>query len=182
MSSSGKLLGLFSLLFVFCVMTEATPGAFADNRVNVPQKQTFINVPMNQEIDVEGSDDDVDSTSSESSTSSEVDTDTDTDTDTNDADAATGLNAVGSGDQVGGNLLPILSGNGKHLPNTGVQGRGQNQMFGRESGSSGQSVGIAFAVLALVALVVVGAFFVIRRQRSSHALARYEEQQMIEKS
>ncbi|XP_003730169.2 uncharacterized protein LOC100890642 [Strongylocentrotus purpuratus] len=176
MSSSGKLLGLLSLLFVFCVMTEATPGAFADNRVNVPQKQTFINVPMNQEMDVEGSDDDVDSTSSESSTSSEVDTDTDTDTDTNDADAATGLNAVGSGDQVGGNLLPILSGNGKHLPNTGV--RGQNQIFGRESGSSGQSVGIAFAVLGLVALVVVGAVFAIRSQRRSYVIS--EEPQMTE--
>nr|XP_054755821.1 uncharacterized protein LOC129261809 [Lytechinus pictus] len=52
---------------------------------------------------------------------------------------------------------------------------------------SGRKVGgnlaTVFGVLGLVAVVVVGAFFVLRRQRRSYVLARYEEQQlMMEKS
>ncbi|XP_011669165.1 uncharacterized protein LOC105440560 [Strongylocentrotus purpuratus] len=153
MSSTGKMLGLCCLLFVFCLMTEARRGAV--NRVHAPQKQTMVDmVPMNGSSSLSGS------MSSESSESSETDSDNDVDTATNDAAApAAGVGApvqVAGGNQVAGNMLP------------NTRARDQNVMFGRASGSSGQAVGIAVAVVGLVAVVVAGAVFAIRRQRRAN--------------
>ncbi|XP_041463733.1 uncharacterized protein LOC121414733 [Lytechinus variegatus] len=160
MASTGKMFGLFCLLFVSCIVAEARRG------INVPQKQVVgATTPTTQMITTTADDDSV---SSESSESSEYDMDNDADEDVaaaaagNNA-AATGNNAaavpagapvsVGSGNQVAGNMLP------------NTRARGNNGVFGRESAASGQTVAIALAAVGVVVVVIAGAVFAIRKHR-----------------
>lgn len=146
-------------------MTEARakfPG-MARN-IATPEKQTLSNpqAPMAQT-------DDASTSASSESTSSE--TDDDDAAPVAAAPAVAPVPAVAPA-PVGGNL-PFLAANGRQLPNIGA--RDPNLIFGRGSGSSGKSVGIAFAVLALIAVVVVGAYFSVRKYRPRFALFEEEE-------
>eukprot|EP00057_Strongylocentrotus_purpuratus_P014690 XP_011669164.1 PREDICTED: uncharacterized protein LOC105440559 [Strongylocentrotus purpuratus] len=144
-------------------MTEAKakfPG-MARN-IAPPQKQTLSDpqAPMAQT-------DDASTSASSESTSSETDDD-----DAAAAPAAAAPAPAPAVAPVGGNL-PFLAANGRQLPNIGA--RDPNLIFGRGSGSSGKSVGIAFAVLALIAVVVVGAYFSVRKYRPRFAMFEEEE-------
>ena len=149
------------ILIAFCLVSEAAKAQKAGGQLRAPLKQTLLDVPLNQDMESDTdseSDVDSDSTSSESSevdsdTSSDMDTDTGTDT----SDASAG-SLVYAGNQAAGNPNPNVHGN---LPN--MQKGNRNQL---NSGSnSGKNAGIAFAVLALVGLVVAGAMFAIRKYR-----------------
>ncbi|XP_054755819.1 uncharacterized protein LOC129261808 [Lytechinus pictus] len=152
MVSSAKIICLVAFLSALCLVAEARakfPGVA--KHIGSPQKQTQINpqAPMAQT--------DASASASSESMSSETDDD---DAAANTAAAAAPAAAAPA--PIGGNL-PMLAANGRQLPNTGA--RDPNQMFGRGSGSSGKSVGVAFAVLALIAVVVAGAYFGVRKYR-----------------
>ncbi|XP_041463820.1 uncharacterized protein LOC121414830 [Lytechinus variegatus] len=151
MVSSAKIVCLVAFLGALCLVTEARakfPGVA--KLIGSPQKQTQIDpqAPMAQT--------DPSASASSESMSSE------TDDDDAAANTAAAAPAAAAPAPIGGNL-PMLAANGRQLPNTGA--RDPNQMFGRGSGSSGTSVGVAFAVLALIAVVVVGAYFGVRKYR-----------------
>ncbi|XP_054754467.1 autotransporter adhesin BpaC-like [Lytechinus pictus] len=168
MASTGKMFGLFCLLFVFCIMAEARQG------LNVPQKQTMGDTTPTTQMNTTTTDDD-DSVSSESTESSEDDMDNDADEDiaaaaTGNNAAATGNNAAATGNNAAaapaGAPVSVGSGNqvaGNMLPNT--RARGHNGVFGRESAASGQTVAIALAAVGVVAVVIAGAVFAIRKHR-----------------
>ncbi|XP_003730168.1 uncharacterized protein LOC100890564 [Strongylocentrotus purpuratus] len=176
MASSGKLICFFALIAACCLVTEARrSGKTREVRhvVGAPQKQTMFDFPFDQTVvggsaaagsvgastSVFGSD---------SESSEESDLDMDMDTDINEVDAAdTPAMVGGNGNQVGGNLLPFLSGGRAGGRAAAPEAGNADQLLSRTSGSSGRGVGIAFAVMGLLTVIVAAAAFTLRKYRHS---------------
>ncbi|XP_041463734.1 uncharacterized protein LOC121414734 [Lytechinus variegatus] len=176
MASNGMLFCIFALIAALCVVTEAgRPGRIRNARhvVGAPQKQTMFDIPFDQtmnSVPFAGSAGSVGASSvfvmdSGSSEESDLDMDVDMadmDTDANEVDAGDAPVMVG-GNQVNGNLLPFLSND----RGDAVEAGNADQLLSRTSGSSARGVGIAFAVLGLLTVIVAAAAITLRKYRHS---------------
>nr|XP_054754468.1 uncharacterized protein LOC129260526 [Lytechinus pictus] len=175
MASNGMLFCIFALIAALCVVTEAgRPGEIRKTRhvVGAPQKQTMFDIPFDQtnSVPVAGSAGSVGASSvfvmdSGSSEESDLDMDVDMadmDTDANEVDAGDAPVMVG-GNQVNGNLLTFLSND----RGDAVEAGNADSLLSRTSGSSARGVGIAFAVLGLLIVIVAAAAFTLRKYRHS---------------
>ncbi|XP_072167315.1 uncharacterized protein [Diadema setosum] len=163
---------MVALLLAFCLVANASHVAKAVKRnVGAPQEQNMFDMPFAQTgPSLDGSIMDMDSSSSSESEEigSVVDMDMDMDMDTDGNAAAGGAAAAGvnpAGNQLAGNTFGRV-GNapstfGRNAANK--QDQGQNKL-GRKS-SSGQGVGIAFAVIGLVGVAVAATLYAVKKYR-----------------
>ncbi|XP_011675575.1 uncharacterized protein LOC105443730 [Strongylocentrotus purpuratus] len=170
------------LLAACCIVAEAHKNPITNikakpelNPVGPPQKQTMFDFPVDQGTGPSFAGPSIGGPSTAGSSlsymipgssSEEVsDVDMEMDADINDVDSVLSFVFGRNGNQISGNMRPLLPGNGRQRVMSGVEAGEYDQLKGRTSGSSGRGVGIAFGVLGLLALVVAAAFFTIRRYR-----------------
>ncbi|XP_003725271.2 uncharacterized protein LOC100891531 [Strongylocentrotus purpuratus] len=171
------------ILAAFCIVAEVSSNPVShieaksvQKHAGPPQKQTMFDFPVNQGTgpsfsgpsfggpSIAGSS--LGYTSPGSSSEEVSDVDVEMDMDINDVDSVLSVVFGRNGNQISGNMRPLLPGNRRQrVLSAGVEAGEYDQLKGRTSGSSGRGVGIAFGVLGLLALVVASAFFTIRKYR-----------------